>query len=485
MSALSDSFAAARDAFIERLGARGFQLDDDCRTLAGNIEIAGRPVEHQISVGDGFPIAQPRVIAPQTDDEPSWHQEADGRLCLWAEEDASDLPWADADAVIDRTSQWHAANAAGWPGDSLDLDLERYWERDLKHLILYPDLGPLTGKTCKGRRRKPNIWTISEGRPHPKNRFFGAAVVDIGELERPVRSFDEIAARLGSDEGAALRAGIKQNRIKLLMVRYRRGPHEAAIGLVAQDRDPDKLVAARAAHEGESTLRLRAGMDAEALSEKSAAIVGVGAIGSLLAEMLARSGIGSLSLIDGDLITPGNCIRHVATREAVGRPKPKAVKDHLVGARIAAPDAITPFDGTLETAEQVERLFAGHDLVIDATGDGPATALICAAARILRRPSITVCLQRGGTVARVDRFPLGDGESHDDPLLPGGPTGEVREPGCGDPVSPAPPWACSAAAARAAAMAADLLAGRNTYPPTIIDELIRESDRPRIVGATP
>ncbi len=482
MSVLSESFAAAREEFIEHLCTLGFKLDDDCQTLVGDIEVDGRPIEHQISVDDGFPIAQPRVSAPQADEGPSWHQEADGRLCLWAEEDASDLPWVDAEAVLERALQWHAANTAGWPDDSPDLDLERYWKRDLKHLILYPDLEPLTGKPCKGKRSSSNIWRISEGRAQRRSRFFGAAVVDIGELKRPLRSFDDIAALLGEEEAVALRAGIEQNQVKVLMVRYRRGPHEAAIGLVAHQKDPDRLVAARAAHEGESTLRLRAGIDAEALFTKSAAIVGVGAIGSLVAEMLARSGIGALTLIDEDLVTPGNCIRHVATHKAVGRPKAEAVKDHLVRARIAAPEAITPFNGSLKTAEEVEHLFAGHDLVIDATGDGPATALICTAAKILGKPSITVCLQRGGTVARVDRFPLDDGEAHNDPLPLGGPKGELREPGCGDPVSPAPPWACSTAAARAAGMAADLLASRNTYPPTIIDELIREPNSPPVVG---
>lgn len=392
------------------------------------------------------------------------------------------MPWTNADAVIDRASEWHAANAAGWPGDSPDLDLERYWERDPKHLILYPDLEPLTGKPCKGRRRHRNVWEISEGRAQRKSRFFGAAVVDIGELERPVCSFDDIAGLLGDDETSALRADIEADRIKVLMVRYRRGGHEAAIGLIAQQRDPAQLRAARAAHTGESTLRLRAGTDAEALSANSVAIVGVGAIGSLVAEMLARSGIGTLTLIDGDLVTPGNCIRHVATREAVGRPKPDAVKDHLVATEIAATENVTPVNATLETPEEAEIIFASHDLVIDATGDGPATALICTAAQVLGKPSITVCLQRGGTVARVDRFPLSDGEAHDDPLPPGSPKAELREAGCGDPVSPAPPWACSATAARAAGMAADLLTGRNTYAPTIIDKLIREPETPPMAG---
>ena len=483
MSALADSFAAARESFIERLCARGFALRDDCRTLVGDVDASGLLVEHSVAVGDDFPIAKPRVLAPESDNGPSWHQEPDGALCLWADEDTCDLPWADADALIDRISQWHADSAAGWPGDAMDLDLERYWPRDSDKLILYPDLEPLTGKPCKARRKQANTWEVSKGEsPKRKPRIFSAAVIDLGELDRPVRSFEQIAELLDGGEAAAIRAGIKSGWIKVLMVRYRRGGHEAAIGLVAEENDPGRLSAVRAAHTGDRTRRLRAGLDAEALSAKSAAIVGVGAVGSLVAEMLARSGIGSLTLVDGDLVMPGNCIRHVATPKAVGRPKPEAVKDHLVKAKIADEQAIIAVASALGSAECAELLFGGHDLVVDATGNGPATALVGTASEVLDKPAVTVCLQRGGTVSRVDRFPLGEGEAHADPLPPGGPEVELREAGCGDPVSPAPPWACSFAAARAAGMAADLLSGRGAYPPTIIDELISDPKAPPAGG---
>ena len=476
MSVFSDSFAAARESFIEALCARGFALSDDCRTLVGNIEVGGRPVEHRVQVVDGFPIAKPRVLAPESEHGPSWHQERDGALCLWADDDTWDLPWADADAVLDRASQWHAESAAGWPGDAPDLDLERYWPRDSDKLILYPDLGPLTGKQCKARRKQPDIWEISMGTaPSKKPRVVSAAVVDLGELERPVCSFDQIEELLGGDEAEQIRAGIESGRTRVLMARYRRGGHEAAIGLFADNKDPGRLSAARAAHTGDPTLRLRAGLDAEALSSKSVAIVGVGAVGSLAAEMLARSGVGALTLIDGDLVLPGNCIRHVAAPRDVGHPKPEAVKNHLVKRGITSEQAITTAFSTLDSAESAELVFGCHDLVIDATGNGPASALIGVASRVLGKPAVAVCLLRGGTVSRVDRFPLGDGEAHAEPLPPGGPEVELREAGCGDPVSPAPPWACAFAAARAAGMAADVLSGRNTCPPTIVDELIGDT----------
>ena len=197
--------------------------------------------------------------------------------------------------------------------------------------------------------------------------------------------------------------------------------------------------------------------------------------------MLARSGVGNLALVDHDRVRPGNCIRHVATRKDVGQAKTEAVKQHLVASGIIARDAVVSSGQQLTSVAATEDLFANHDLVIDATGNGPATALIITASKVLDKPAITVCLQRSGSVARVDRFPLGPGERHDPPLPPGGPNLVLREGGCGDPVSPTPPWACAAAAARASGLAADLLSGRCLYPPTVVDVLIGASDGPPIV----
>ena len=296
-----------------------------------------------------------------------------------------------------------------------------------------------------------------------------------------MRTFDEIADVLGPDDAEPLRSAIEKGKLRILMVRYKRQQHEAAIGLIAKDRNPSRLQAAGAAHSGESTYYLRAGLDSEALADKSVAVVGVGAVGSLLAEMLARSGVGNLTLVDHDRVRPGNCIRHIATPKDVGRAKTEAVKQHLTESRIIAADAVVSMDQQLTSVAATERLFANHDLVVDATGNGPATALIITASKVLDKPAITVCLQRSGSVARVDRFPLGPDERHDPRLPPGGPSLVLREGGCGDPVSPTPPWACAAAAARACGMAADLLSGRGLYPPTVTDVLIGDADGPPIV----
>ncbi len=484
MSTLRDSVAAARETFIEDLCGHGFVLLDDCRTLVGDIDIGGRPVQHSIELSEDFPITMPRVSTPGGEGGMSWHRNADGTFCLWSDDEASDLPWGDAEAVIDRTQQWHANDLAGWPDDPADLDLERYWPITAG-LIIHPDLEPLTGRMCKAKKERHGVLRIMAGRAHrnlQRPRWFGAAVIDAGELTEPIHSFDELADLLGTQQADKLRAEIDDGSVRVVMVRYRRQDNEAAIGLIAQNSNPNCLSAAATAHEGESTRRLRAGLDREALTDTAVAIVGLGAVGSLLAEMLIRSGVGALTLVDGRVVRPGNCIRHVAIPADVGRYKAEAVRDRIVAAGLLterqARQSLTPQTEMLTSATAAEKLFEEHDLIIDATGNGPATALVSTASRILGKPAMTVCLQRGGAVARVDRLPLRDGETHHKPLPPAEHEAVLREGGCGDPVSPTPPWACASAAARAAGMATDLLSGRCMYPPTVIDVLIGRPDGP-------
>lgn len=60
-------------------------------------------------------------------------------------------------------------------------------------------------------------------------------------------------------------------------------------------------------------------------------MIGLGGVGSHTANMLARSGIGRLKLIDFDIVTVSSLNRHaVATRKDVGKPKVEVMRDHIL-----------------------------------------------------------------------------------------------------------------------------------------------------------
>lgn len=61
---------------------------------------------------------------------------------------------------------------------------------------------------------------------------------------------------------------------------------------------------------------------ADRLAAASVLVVGVGGVGGYVAEMLARSGVGHLTLVDADIVSVSNLNRQpIALRSSLGKPK--------------------------------------------------------------------------------------------------------------------------------------------------------------------
>ncbi len=77
-------------------------------------------------------------------------------------------------------------------------------------------------------------------------------------------------------------------------------------------------------------LRLRnTGVVSDNLKTKTVALVGLGALGSTVAELLAKAGIGTFRLCDSDRLAPGNVVRHVGGIQDFGAPKTRVVASRL------------------------------------------------------------------------------------------------------------------------------------------------------------
>ena len=76
---------------------------------------------------------------------------------------------------------------------------------------------------------------------------------------------------------------------------------------------------------------LFAGINPLELSDKTAAIFGLGGLGVIVAEMLARVGIGKLILVDRDIVGEENLNRLGYTYEDIGKPKAEALAEKLMG----------------------------------------------------------------------------------------------------------------------------------------------------------
>ncbi|HEX7142977.1 MAG TPA: ThiF family adenylyltransferase [Nitrososphaeraceae archaeon] len=108
------------------------------------------------------------------------------------------------------------------------------------------------------------------------------------------------------------------------------------------------------------------------LIKKNVAIIGLGSGGSLIALYLAKSGIGNLTLIDGDVIMDHNIVRHICSLKDVGRFKTLAVKDHILD-RVPTIKITTvekPFSRENKNIEAFfDLLLSKVDLIVSATGD--------------------------------------------------------------------------------------------------------------------
>lgn len=105
----------------------------------------------------------------------------------------------------------------------------------------------------------------------------------------------------------------------------------------------------------------------ERLARASALVVGVGALGSSIAVQLVRSGIGRVTLVDGDRVELSNLHRQVLYAEVdvrAGRPKVEAARERLaaMNGEVEIRAVLGRFD-----EESASELLAGVDVVLDGT----------------------------------------------------------------------------------------------------------------------
>ncbi len=68
----------------------------------------------------------------------------------------------------------------------------------------------------------------------------------------------------------------------------------------------------------------------ELLKDKKVMVCGVGGVGSFVAEALARSGVGHLTLVDFDVVESSNLNRQLMSeKDNIGKPKVEAMKERL------------------------------------------------------------------------------------------------------------------------------------------------------------
>lgn len=228
-------------------------------------------------------------------------------------------------------------------------------------------------------------------------------------------------------------------------------------------------------------------------------VVGIGALGSPMADMLAKAGVGAQFLLDHDISRPGNRVRHQLDLTDLGHPKVRGMAARLLrvnpwgtveiqGSRLGAALNGAGEEMTQQLDDQLIEEFANSELIINATAASVARRYCSRIALEVSRPVLHVWVSAGAWGCRILLQRPGDSGcteclaiSQTRPeTLPEGvvvPTvehdpavQEVMDLGCADPTFTGPGFELAAAAAAATRVAVQtLLAGEGGYPTADFD----------------
>jgi molybdopterin/thiamine biosynthesis adenylyltransferase/rhodanese-related sulfurtransferase len=123
-------------------------------------------------------------------------------------------------------------------------------------------------------------------------------------------------------------------------------------------------------------------------------LLGAGGLGSPAAMYLAAAGVGTLGIVDHDVVDASNLQRQILHRTAdVGMPKVESAVRTL--GELDPELTVVPHHERL-TSANVERLFAPYDLIVDGTDNFPTRYLVNDASIFLAKPVVH------GSVFRFD-----------------------------------------------------------------------------------
>ena len=442
-----------------------------------------------IHIVPGWPFQPPALFVNGLSTN---HSTLAGLVCMWREGDAS-LRWTTIEGLFSRIEEWCQSAKGGWEYDDLGRDALLNFRPRVRILATFDlaALGIVTGAWGDFHgvvNADPVRVDIRSGRQASSNQLKGIWF-HVGTLETPPpRQLSEVTNSLSRAQRKGLRRALDDRRKPawlvasgggdLILFCWDRG--ERTDLLLMACRGLDEAVEAIALQPGpndEQSLILRAGPDALTLRSRRAAVFGVGALGGHTAVTLAESGLGSLDIVDADVLSPGNVVRHVTGSDQVGAAKTRAVgaavKNHAPWTEVSG------YEESPSTPSQIQALIANADVVVDATGDAAFSHALAMTAQSAGKPLIAGALYRGGFIGRVQRQAL----EHDTPLhqrevsprYPVIPLGEESEDfampelGCSAQVNNAPPAAVLACASLMAQAVIDVLTERFELNDEVID----------------
>ena len=438
----------------------------------------------------GWPYRPPRLYVHGLNTN---HYTLDGFVCLWREGDAS-LHWETLEGLFARIEDWCERANNGWQDDDLPFDAYLNFKKKLPLMATF-DLSSLRTNIggwgdIHGVPINSNLMDLRPGPVTGPGEIPGLWF-QVGELRAPPpRNLAELPQHLKRSQRKGLEKALSRRRsavggqaiggVGLVLFSWQRRERTDLLILAMEGTGGDMDAAALVAEPNDArTLRLRAGPDSETIGGLRVVLFGAGALGGHVAVTLAESGVENLRIVDVDLLSPGNVVRHVAGHDQVGGLKVNAVQsvieNHAPWTEVEPVAPSTSLGGPSEIAQLVD----DADLVIDTTGNDAFVYPVARVSEDHGKSFVSGALLRGGFIGRVQRKALetdaaisGRTDSSEYPVVPPGDAGDdIAEPdlGCSAPINNAPPSSVLACASLIAQAAIDVLTGRFELEDEVID----------------
>lgn len=137
------------------------------------------------------------------------------------------------------------------------------------------------------------------------------------------------------------------------------------------------------------------------IRRKVVGLIGLGALGSRVAELLGQAGVETFLLCDSDRLTTGNVARHIGGLKDFGSKKTQVVAQRLFELNPSIKLAGVWEDSAVSSLEQLAKFLRAADVVISTTADENAESMINQIAVLEKKPVVYGRAMRRGTMGRV------------------------------------------------------------------------------------
>ncbi len=434
-----------------------FKLDKTKTQWTGYVRVDWRDAEmgdwktaeHQIAISlpEGFPFHAPIIYSK--DDPPlasSWHLNPGSppSLCLWDSETGW-KPYFTAHKLLNRIHDWfYYYHTDAWPTNSQVPDLHLYlkkfgtviigeeWEPSIdtpngkftlwhspKFIGVLPDIASCDLQQFEPEPRIASNITLGSDRQRVKGVWFRLPSPFVPS-NRLNTLFNQIGALLQKPSGWSVKKCIAAIGVKApgkgfpIAIGYPDNNGEER-WLFLWGKFPDQtkkqfkwsarqnlyrieVMGFQTALASVKALLRRAAHISDSLVSKSVTLFGVGALGSSVALLLAKAGVGEIRLIDSDHLMPGNAMRHVCGLNYVGFPKTSATE--FVIHRHNPDCSVKCYEKTWDK-HKLHDYMRGCDVVIDATGNTNFSFYLNKICVELNQPVMFAAAYRRARVGRV------------------------------------------------------------------------------------